>query len=251
MNNYVGTIDTDAGIGTILGYFSTEYINHVIDDSLGMKFRPFNEPMPNMVDVLERNFIAVRANSPDYVEKVDSVRNETYREIIQRICKYYNLTFTGDFDSISAQELYGIAHLMYDVFISRFTDYMMNFFVSYIVNNADSIESYLKCDESYIKPKESGLYDPTNFIDPKFIIIHANANKVIWNMAAYDIPLQMLLQYFLGPKNGANMSMYLQDNGDIYKNHYASYILNPVTSAGVLTNVKLMLKAKTQEINNV
>jgi hypothetical protein len=35
------------------------------------------------------------------------------------------------------------------------------------------------------------------------------------------------------------------DCGDIYKNHYASYITNPQTTAGVLTNVKLNLQAIT------
>ena len=54
MNRYAGSIDTDAAIGTILGNFETEYVNHVIDDSLKMKFRPFAEPMPNLADVIEK-----------------------------------------------------------------------------------------------------------------------------------------------------------------------------------------------------
>ena len=37
------------------------------------------------------------------------------------------------------------------------------------------------------------------------------------------------------------------DNGDIYKTHYACYILDQRYSAGVLTNIKLKLQAKTQE----
>ena len=201
MNNYVSTIDTDAGIGTILSHFSTEYINHIISDSLNMRYRPYNIPMPNMVDVLERDFLAIRANSPDYTEKVSFVREETYKEIILLICKYYNLTFTGVFENLSSEELYGIAHTMYDIFISRFTDHMMDFFVSYIVENSSSIEAYLKMDENYIKPKESGLYAPENFIDPKYILIHANANKVIYNMAGYDIPLHTILFYLLGQSN--------------------------------------------------
>ena len=38
MNGYMGSIDTDAGIGTILSHFDSEYVNHIIEDSLNMKF---------------------------------------------------------------------------------------------------------------------------------------------------------------------------------------------------------------------
>ena len=34
--------------------------------------------------------------------------------------------------------------------------------------------------------------------------------------------------------------------GYIYKNHYAIYVLDPTTSSGVYTNIKLKLQAVTQ-----
>lgn len=247
MNGYHSSIDTDAGIGTILSHFSTEYIRHVIEDSLNMKFRPFSDAMPNMVDVLERQFLAIQNNAQNYTEKVSDVRVETYKEIILLISSYYNLQFVGNFDTMNPEEIHGIAHIMYDIFISRFTEFMINFYVSYIVNNADSIVSYLKTDETINKPKESGLYQPKNFIDEKYIIIHANVNKVIYNMAGYDIPLQVLLNYFLDPSSAMRLGSLLQDTGDIYKKHYACYILDQRYSAGVLTNIKLKLQARTQE----
>ena len=251
MNGYVGSIDTDAGIGTILGHFSTEYINHVIDDSLKIKYRPFDVPMPNIPDILERQFQSLLINTPDYRDKILNVRSETYIEIIYKICNYYNLTFAGDFDSISPEELYGITHTLYEIFVNRFTDYMMDFFVSYIVVNSNSISSYLKSEDEYIKIKESKMYSDKTFIDPKFIIIHANINKVIYNMASYDIPLQVLLNYFLDKNTATRIGSMLIDNGDIYKNHYAYYILDQRYSAGILTNIKLKLQAKTQEIINI
>ena len=73
MNGYMGSIDTDAGIGTILSHFDSEYVNHIIEDSLNMKFRPFADPMPNIADVLNRQFLSVLANCPDYKEKIDDV----------------------------------------------------------------------------------------------------------------------------------------------------------------------------------
>lgn len=247
MNGNNNLIDTDAGIGTILSYFDTNYINHIILDSLNMKFRPFDGPMPNMIDVLERQFLGITSNAPDYRDKISDVRIETYKEIINMICNYYGLLFAEDFDSLTSEEIHGIAHCLYDIFISRFTDYMINFFVSYIINNAIDISNYLKLDETAIKPKESGMYAPKNFVDEKFILIHANVNKVIYNMAGYDINLQQLLNYFVDQNTAMRLGSLLVDNGDIYKTHYASYILDQRYQAGVLTNIKLKLQAQTQE----
>lgn len=251
MSNFSGSIDTDAGIGTILSNFSTEYINHVIGDSLNMKFRPFDGAMPNMVDVLERQFLSILVNSPDYTEKITDVKIETYKEIILNICNYYGLSFSGDFDSMQPEEIHGIAHTLYDIFISRFTEFMIDFFVSYIINNADSIASYLKTDESINKPKEAGIYSPKNYIDPKYILIHANVNKVVYNMAGYDIDLQTLLNYFLDPVTSNRIGSLLVDNGDIYKRHYACYIMDQRYTASVLTNIKLKLQSRTQEALNI
>ena len=249
-NGYINTIDTDMGIGTILSNFNSNYIDHVIDDSLKMKFRPFDGPMPNFIDILERQFNAVLINSPDYQEKINDVRAETYKEIIMKICNFYNLSFVYDFAILSPQELYGIAHTMYDVFISRFTEYMFNFFVIYIVNNSNSIYQYLKNDESAIKPKETGAYAPKYYIDPKYFLIHANVNKVVYNMAGYDISLQALLNYFLDNNSANRLGSMLVDNGDIYKYHYASYILDQRYSANIMTNIKLKLQSRTQEAIN-
>ena len=144
-------------------------------------------------------------------------------------------------------EVYGIARTLYDIFVARFTDYMFDFFVSYIVNNADSIYAYLANDPNAKKPRENSSYPSKNYIDPKFISIHANMNQVIYNMASYDIPLQELLSYFCDPTTANRLGELLEDHNDIFKNHYAFYITNPITTADIVTNIKLKLQAKTQE----
>ena len=253
ISNYkisTSSIDTDAAIGTILSHFSTEYINHVISDSLNMKFRPFDGAMPNMVDVLNRDFVAILANSPDYIEKVEDVRLETFKEILDIICSYYNISFNGDFGSMNIEEVYGITRIMYDIFVSRFTDYMINFFVSYIINNADSIYTYLGTDPNTKKPKETGAI-AKHYIDPKFIIIHANVNQVIYNMATYDIPFSVLINYFVDNITANRINSLFSDNNDIFKNHYASYILDQRYMAGLLTNIKLTLQSRTLEATNI
>ena len=172
-------------------------------------------------------------------------------EIILMICQYYNLRFYVPFEEISPDELYGIAHKLYDVFVASFSEYMINFFTSYIVKNADQIIQYLQSDPTTIKPKETGVYDQKRYIDSKFILIHANINKIIYNMAAYDIDLPTLLSYMFDPVTWNRMIQLLQDCGDIYKNYYAICITDQRYTAGVLTNVKLRLQSMTYEVMQI
>ena len=250
MENYVNSIDTDMAIGSILSNFETPWIMHTVNDSLNMKFRPFAEPMPNFVDIVNRQLDSVLYNAPDFRDKIEETKIETNKEIIDAICTYYNLTFTQPIEEIHPVELFGISHTMYEIFISRFTDYMVDFFIMYIIKNVDSIYSYLMADGTIRKPKEKDLQG-RNFIDSRFYVIHNNLNRIVLNMISYDITLEDLLSFFLQPSIAYRMINILQDNGDIYKNHYASYLQDNRYMADLLTVIKLRMQAKTQEVFTV
>lgn len=244
MNGY-DTIDTDAGIGTILSHFSTEFINHIIEDSFNMRFRPFDTGMPNMVDVMRRQLVAVSGHTPDYIEKVKEVEDETYKEIINMIANYYQLSITADLDTYDTLTLYSLAHTMYDIFIARFTEYMIEFFVSFIIRNSDSIYTALISTDDFKRSKDVGTNKKC--LDNKIGTIHANINTVVYSLAGYDIKLQDLLNYFLDPQTASFLGGILVDTGDIYKKHYASFILDSRYTAGILTNIKLKLQSRTYE----
>ena len=250
MNNYTGSIDTDMAIGSILSNFDTSWVMNTIHDSLNMKFRPFGEPMPNFVDILNRQFDSVIDAGPDYKEKINETKIDTYKEIITAICDYYGLVFTEPFEEINPVELYGIAHTMYDIFISRFTDYMIHFFVTYITQNIDSIYNYLMNDDTVKKPRDKDI-PVKSYVNPKFHIIHANLNKIVMNMISYDIPLNTLLSYFVDQNTLYRLSMLLTDTGDIFKNHYAVYLQDQRYMAELLTCIKLKLQSKTQEAYDI
>ena len=146
---------------------------------------------------------------------------------------------------MNVMEIYGISHTMYDIFISRFSEYLIDFFVSYIVKNSDAIYAYLQHDENTKKPKEAGMYSPKNYISDKYILIHANINSVIYNMIGYDISFQEMLSYFVTPDIAARLGSLFVDTGNIFRTHYGSLVTDQITSAGVLTNVKLKLQSRT------
>ena len=241
---YTKSLDTDMAIGSILSNFESSWVMHSIQDSLNMRFRPFVGAMPNYVDILNRQFAAILDAGPDYVEKIVDTRDSTYREIIDTICGYYNLEFA--YDNITQLELYGVTRTMYEVFVARFTDYLVNFYIQFIINNIDNIYAYLVNDETVKKPREKDMM-AKSYISPKYQLIHANLNKVILNMISYDIPLENLLASFLDPQSAARLSQLLTDKGDIYKNYYAIYLTDQRYMAELLTMIRLQLQARTQE----
>lgn len=251
MDNFIGSLDTDIAIGSILSNFETAWVMHSVQDSLNMRFRPFADPMPNFVDILKRQFDNIYIAADDaYKDQVTFTRDTSFKEIISTICEYYNFTLVQNLDELPADELYGIAHTLYDIFVSRFTDYMINFFIGYIVQNYESIYAYLANDESVKKPREKDM-PVKSYIDPKFYLIHCNLNKVILNMYSYDIPLEMLLGYFVDPNTAARLSQMIGDRGDVYKNYYAVYLADQRYMAELLTSIKLRLQARTQEAYDI
>ena len=251
MSSFANSIDTDGAIGTILSNFSTEYIMNVIEDSLKMKFRPFDNPMPNYVDVLDRNFKGILEAGPDYKDKICDVRDKTYIEIITMICRYYQIDFIGNYDNLNPIELYSVAHTMYDIFISRFTDYMIDFFIRYIIDNSENIYAKLVADglvkEDAVN-KDQVIY---RYIDPKMMSIHQNLNRVVYDMCAYDISFETLIQYFTDRQTATFMLTLFEDTGDIFKNFFAIYVTDQYHTADVLTSIKLKLQSMTREVTPI
>ena len=244
MSTVYANINTDRGLGTILSNFESDYIIHLVSDYIQYKFRPFEGNMPNIADIWERQFQNISENtSADYYEQIEEVRRNTYIEMINIVCDHYDLTFTGDTELFNTQQLYFIARNIFDIFIARFTENIINFFTSYISNNIDGIYNYLNKSEDTFKPKETGTYDSKNFVDPKFILVHANTNIVLYNMGSYDIPLSNIISFSTDPNVSEALINLLADNGDFYKNHISKYITDSQYSPSVITNIKLKLQA--------
>ena len=253
MDNNFNSISTDYGLAAILSNFESDYIIHIVQDSLTMRFRPFNtSPMPNIVDIYQRNFLDIEANSDEsYIEQIESVKHDTYEEILNVICDFYNISINIDFSELSGDRLYSIARIIYDIFVCRFSENFINFIVRYIIYNSDAIYSYLDKQEDTIRPKEVGQFDGKYYLDNKFILIHANLNNIVYNMVSYDISLDDLLKYFLDNKTYNEFSNLFVENVNVFKNHFAIYITDPVYQAGVLTNVKLQLQKQTVNMSKV
>ncbi len=243
-NSSLQIVNSERAVGTILSNFSTEFIMDVINDQLKMKFRPFMPGSPNYVTVLEENFNLAKATNPAFAYQIDDVRGKTFKEIIDIICNFYNLEFIGEqIQDYTPNDLYNLASILFDIFITNFTPRMINFFVRYIINNKEDIYNSIEGAEEFRKNKEATAYGRKMYTDGKLIVIHANLNNVLDNIAAHDIPFDLLINYLVTDPGMTNYLLsVLRDKNDLYKWHYASYITNPVTRPELFTAIKLSMQ---------
>ena len=71
-------------------------------------------------------------------------------------------------------------------------------------------------------------------------------SRMTIGMLSDDITFEQILKYILPIDIADRILSIFTDVNSIYKNHYAIYILDPATSSGIYTNVKLKLQAETQ-----
>ena len=241
-NKTISNINADKALTSILSNFDSNYILHIVTDSLEMKFRPYSNSLPGIYSI-EGKFINLLENveDPSSREKILEVREQTYLEIIDIICNYYNIQFRPAEDL----DIYSAVFWIYNFFVSDFTNTLINFYVNYIIKEKDGIYSYLNLD-SCKKDKDSAtIYSKKVCPDEKISIIHANIESVLDNISGFDIGFQNLVTYSLG--NQQQLISFLLssvvDINDVFKYHFAS-LLQSQYRADVITCVKLALQQR-------
>lgn len=218
-NPYQFNIMSETELGEILSHYETEYVLNVVEMAIRARFSPNTIlPQPNVVNAWEQNFKQIMAtfDSATYNEKVMHVRNETYREIIAKICKEFSLNFTID-DNV---DLYSAAYFLYDFFVANFNAYMVKFFYNHIFKERSNIYDSLGL-ATYRKSKDSSTsYGKRLYKDIKLAVINANIDMVVGSISGNDIPLDYVINTVM-PKDKANyMNTLVSDAGDFFKNYY-------------------------------
>ncbi len=238
-NPYQFNIMSEAELGEILSHYETEYVLNVVELAIRSRFNPSSIlPQPNVVNAWEQNFKQIMStfDNAAYNEKVMAVRNETYREIITKICKEFSLNFTID-DSV---DLYSSAYFLYDFFVANFNTYMVQFFYTHIFKERSNIYESLGL-ATYRKSKDSSTsYGKRLYKDIKLAVINANIDMVTSSISANDIPLDYIINLVM-PKDKANyMNTLVSDAGDFFKNHYYA-VLQCDNRPAIITDIRFGL----------
>ena len=241
ISNTTAQLNTEKAVAEILSNFNSNFVMDVMEDSLKSRFKPYTTDGINYPMMLERDFKTSLMSNPSYTDQINEVRAQTYMEIIQMICGFYNLNYVGDPEA-SADQLYATATMMYDVFCCAFTGKMVHFYIQYILNNIDSLYKMIKKPDDAKSMRDGTAYGKKIYVDPKLIMVHSCMDQIMDILSGIDITMPTLMKYLVGPQQANYLCSVLEDKNDLYKYHYASYLTNPYTRPDMFTILKLNLQ---------
>ena len=239
-NLQIFNVMTENELAKVLSHYNSEFIFSVVD--LAMKARFQNVPiagLPNVVGAWEQNFKAIISQyGSESVELVNQVRNDTYDEIINMICKEFGLNFTID-DSI---DKYSAAFHLYNLFVCCFMDNMITFFANYIYKERANIYESLELSELKKNKDTSTIYGKKMYKDMKLAIINANIDMVVREISATDIPFQAIISLICG--NNSELKKYyltiVSAESDFFSKVYVPVLRSDIRSE-ILTSIRFKL----------
>ena len=240
-NSQTYNVVTENELSEVLSHYNSDFVFSIIDQCL--KYRFMNVPVtqyPNVVAGWEQNFKAIIAQYGDNSrEEVMRVRNETYSEIIDTICKEFNMSFTID-DTV---DLYSAAYHMYELMVSNFTDNMVTFFANFIYKERSYIYDSLNLAEMKKNKDSSTIYGKKIYKDIKLAVINANIDAVVTGVCSMDIPYHLIISTIFG--NNSDKKKFIMaitaGGADFFQTAYVR-VLNSDIRADVITAIRFKLQ---------
>ena len=237
-------VNVDNQLAEVLSHFSYDYIASVIDESLQNRLRLYDMPAPNIIGGYEITFQKLSDGFSSNSDEIIRTRLDTYKNIIDKICNFYDLEFSDE----SEMDYYLVAYYLYDFLISNFTQGLVKFYTLYIINERNSLYLNTELDKkvSDMKKSESDgafKYSKRLFQDPKLAAIHSNIEYVIYNMATFDISIYDILNtVYLNRDCVQYISGAVTDRGNFFRTHYNSFLQDPKYNASLIIAIKLELQ---------
>lgn len=236
-------VNTENELAEVLSHYNSEFIFSIVNEA--MKSRFLSVPIaavPNVVGAWEQNFKAIIAKYGDESrEQVLQVRNDTYDEIIEMICKEFGLNFTID-DSI---DKYSAAFHLYNLLVCNFIDSLTTFFANFIYKERNSLYESLGLAELKKNKDSSTIYGKKVYKDIKLAIINANIDMVISQICSMDIPFYSIISGVCG--NNSELKKYflsiISENERFFEKAYI-----PVMNSDIRPDIITSIRFKLQEL---
>lgn len=248
MNELEKAYSVEAGgeISVILSNFSTDFIFNVTDDLMQQRFESFSIlPKPNFVKELEIGFKDLIDKYPGDIENIKSVRDTTYKEIINRISSHSNIIIRYD-DNI---DLFYLAYVLFDLFISNYDKHVFDFFYNYIITQKESIYSSLNLAKLRKSKDISTMYNRQYYKDQQLAIINANLDQCISFISALDFNAASTLSYIYRSYEDINAMNYLLTHIDTESDLFAILIQPILNNDSVYPSISTAIKLEIQKFN--
>ena len=239
-------IANEFNIADLLAHLDAQTIYDILDDKLNNISFSKTTIESNIVGAFAITFQQMNDQFSGDSQNIKSISVEVYRTIIEKLTKSFNLEFNYADDTI---DLYTAAYYLYDFLVCNRNNNMINFFVSFIVNNKDVIYNGLGEDAKKIKDSSIN-YSKRIYADSKYAAISANIKTVIENISTMDIRLGNIFQ---STYRDPNLVLFLDnafaDRGDFFKNYYCNIIRNQEELPIIITDIRLALQRIVGDIS--
>ena len=240
-NPQMFNIVNEAELSEVLSHYDTEYVIGVVDNALQNRFNPSSVvPQPNVVAAWEQNFKQIMAyyQYAEFITRIQAVRDETYKEIILRICKEFNLNFTIEDDV----DWYSAAYFLYDFFVCNFNNYMIQFLSAYIYKERSGIYESMNLGELKKSKDSSTAYGKRIYKDIKLAVINANIDFVVQNIMGNDVSLGDIFMLTMPKDKVIYISSLVSPKEDFFKMVYGQVLASAVRPV-ILTEIRFALQS--------
>lgn len=242
-NDY--TITTEGELGAILRNFDPDMIFSVLENNMMNKYREYEVALTNIVTSFEYSFKEIGETYGENVE-IKNTRDQTYGLIIQRICAFHNLQLT---DSENIIDMYSLASIMYEFFVSSFTRFISQFFVTYILREKDSIYNMILTFDDDKKVKNNSILYAKKIYEsnPKLAAIHSYVPKIVESVCDFNIPLYDYIScvYKFEPEKANYLKANIQDSEYFFPEFVVPYVKNHFST--ITTNIRLILQGENAD----
>ena len=240
-NSEVYNIVSENELSEVIAHFNTEFIMSIIDSAIAIRYNPsaFTNN-PNVVDAWDMNFkqIVEYYQNTDMTERVAVLRANTYKEIIDRICRVHDLNFT-----VEEVDLYTAAHYLYQFLVSQFIYYMDYFFASYIVREADALFDGMELGMMRKNKDTSTVYNKRIFKNEKIAVIAANIDRVVQYICGMDFSFDYIAYNCGFTREEAEYILRIvSPASSFFTTCYVPIISNDLVRPMHLNNIRFMIR---------
>lgn len=252
-NNRELMVTHDNELAYILSKFNTDFIYVTVRESLNNTVQYFNNSMSNIVTAYETIFKQTLMEYPDASSEINQKREEVYLNILKIICDYYQFIYQ-DYDTY---DLYTSTSYIYTVFVSQFQQYLLSFFVNFIIKEKNGLYESINIPNTEDKNKGIGIiYSKKIFKDYKLAAIISNLPEVIDNICAMDIPLNTYISISLASSHEEintimtdHLNAVLSTNIDFIKMYIAPLFKSSYNTV-LYSSIKLILQQYAVETSS-
>jgi|GEM_PF-4734161 len=234
-------ISNEYNVAEIIQHYDINYILDIISNKVNNINYASTLVEPNIIDVLMETFKMMEENEPGDVENIKQIREDVFINITQFLCNYHTIQFS---EPNEMESLYTASRYLYDFLVCNRVNYMINFFVTYIMNNTDSLAYALNADEAAKARDTTSTYVKRTYTNPKFGIIIPNISTILQLIGTLDISLNDLFTYaYKHPSIISFLDETYSDNSNTFFNRF---YMGPVRDREIepimITNISLALQ---------